>query len=282
VASAATSRPVGHVTVIQPTTGWVIPRVRDLWDRRDLLGYFFIRDVKIRYAQTALGGIWAFFQPLGMMLVFTFAFRKLGHVYTEAIAYPVYAFTGLTFWTFFSRAVLTGADSLATNAAILTKTALPRLLLPTAAVLSALFDFIVTFCIMLVLVAFFGYYPSWRLALIPLCMAVGILLAFGMSLILSAINVRYRDIRNMLPMFVQLLLFASPVVYTLNTLGTTWTSILSINPLVGIIQGFRWAVVGSGPPAHVAIEASLGGTALLLVSGLVYFARMERVFADVA
>jgi lipopolysaccharide transport system permease protein len=268
------------VTVIEPAKGWGIPRLRDLWERRELLLYFFARDVKVRYAQTAFGAVWAFFQPIGMMLVFTFAFHKLGHVYTEQIPYPVYAFVGLTFWTFFSRAVLSGSDSLAANATILTKTALPRVLLPTAAVLSALFDFIVTFVLMLIFVAFFGYYPTWRLAFVPVCMVVGITLALGAALLLSAINVRYRDVRNVLPLFVQLLLFATPIVYTLSTLGVTWNAVLSVNPLVGIVQGFRWSVVGSGPPAHVAIESSLAGTAIILAVGLVYFARAERMFAD--
>ena len=163
-------RPASPVTVIQPTNGWVLPRLHSVWERRDLLYYFVVRDVKVRYAQTVLGAFWAFFQPIGMMLIFTFAFRKLGHVYTEGIPYPVFAFTGLTFWTFFSRGVLSGADSLASNAAILTKTSLPRLLLPIAAVVSALFDFAVTFAVMIVFISASGYTPTWRLALVPAVM----------------------------------------------------------------------------------------------------------------
>jgi homopolymeric O-antigen transport system permease protein len=282
MATTAPHRPTAHVTVLQPAAGWPLPRLRDVWDRRELLYYFFTRDVKVRYAQTLLGAFWAFFQPIAMMLVFTFAFRQLGRVQTENVAYPVYAFAGLTFWTFFSRAVLSGADSVASNAAILTKTALPRVLLPIAAVASALFDFVVTFVLLIGFVAFYGYHPTWRLALVLVCMAFGIALALGMSLILSAVNVRYRDVRNVLPMFIQFLLFASPVVYSLTTLGPTWNRLLSINPVVGLVQGFRWCIVGTGPPSHLAIETSVVGTVLILAVGLVYFGRFERVFADVA
>jgi lipopolysaccharide transport system permease protein len=281
-ATTAERRPAGHVTVIQPSRGWPLPRLRDIWDRHELLYYFVVRDIKVRYAQTLLGAFWAFFQPIAMMLVFTFAFRKLGRVQTENVPYPVYAFAGLTFWTFFSRAVISGADSLASNAAILTKTALPRVVLPVAAVVSALFDFVITFVLLLLFASAFGYYPSWRLALAPACMVVGIALAFGTSLGLSAINVRYRDVRNVLPMFIQFLLFASPIVYSLNTLGRTWNWALSLNPLVGIVQGFRWCVVGTGPPSHVAIGASVIATLLIIAAGLVYFGRVERAFADLA
>jgi lipopolysaccharide transport system permease protein len=282
VSTSTQHRPPAHVTVITPSSGWPLPRLRDVWDRRELLYYWVARDVKVRYAQTLLGAFWAFFQPIAMMLVFTFAFRKLGRVQTENVAYPVFVFAGLTFWTFFSRAILSGADSVASNAAILTKTALPRVLLPVAAVVSALFDFVITFAVLLLFILAYGYYPSWRLVLVPACMAVGISLAFGISLLLSAVNVRYRDVRNVLPMFVQFLLFASPVVYSLTTLGATWNRLLSLNPVVGLVQGFRWCIVGTGPPTHLAIESSILGTVLILVGGLFYFGRVERAFADVA
>lgn len=271
------------VTVIRPAAGWTTLRVGDAWRERELLYYFVVRDVKVRYAQTLLGAFWAFFQPIGMMLVFTFAFRKLGRVETENVAYPIFVFAGLTFWTFFSRAVLSGADSLVANAALLTKTSLPRLLLPVAAILSSMFDFGITFVLMIGFAAFYGYYPTWHYALIPVVMMFGIALAVGLSLLLCAVNVQYRDVRNILPMFVQLLLFASPVVYSLNTLGVTWSSILAgINPVVGVVQGFRWAVIGTGPPSHVAIFSTIGFSVILIAAGATYFGRVERLFADVA
>lgn len=279
---AGTQSPPSAVTVIRPATGWPVPRLAAVWERRELLYYFVARDLKVRYAQTLLGAFWAFFQPIAMMLVFTLAFRKLGRVETAGIPYPVYAFAGLTFWTFFSRAVLSGSDSVASNAAILTKTALPRVLLPVAAVVASLFDFAITLMLLTGLNVLYGYSPSWRLALVPVCMLVGMGLAFGMSLVLSAVNVRYRDIRNVLPMLVQFLLFASPVVYSLSTLGPTWTRLLSLNPVVGIVEAFRWCMVGSNGPSWVAAGASLVGTLLLLVVGFFYFGRMERGFADVA
>lgn len=270
------------VTVIKPASGWPLPKMRAVWERRELLYYFVARDIKVRYAQTLLGALWAFLQPLAMMLVFTFAFRKLGRVQTEGIPYPVFAFAGLTFWTFFSRAVLSGADSVASNSAILTKTVLPRVVLPIAAVASALFDFVVTFVLLIGFSAVYGYYPSWRLSLVPACMTVGIGLALGLSLVLSAVNVRYRDVRNVLPMLVQFLLFASPVVYSLTTLGVTWNRLLSLNPVVAVVQGFRWCIVGTAPPTQLAIGATVVGTVLILAAGLVHFGRDERVFADVA
>ena len=269
--------------MIRPAEGWTIPRVAEAWRERELLYFFVARDVKVRYAQTLLGAFWAFFQPIGMMLVFTFAFRKLGRVQTDNVPYPIYVFAGLTFWTFFSRAVLSGADSLVANAALLTKTSLPRLLLPVAAIVSAMFDFFITFGLMLIFAAFYGNYPTWRLALLPVVMAVGLAIAVGLSLLLCALNVQHRDVRNILPMFVQLLLFASPVVYSLSTLGTKWATTLgSINPLVGVVEGFRWAILETGPPSHIAIFSSLSYAAFLLVTGLVYFGRVERRFADVA
>lgn len=269
-------------TVIQPASGWTKPRIVEAWQHRELLYYFVARDIKVRYAQTVLGAFWTFFQPIGMMLIFTFAFRKLGRVSAEGVPYQVFVFAGVTFWSFFSRAVLGGADSLVANAALLTKTALPRLLLPAAAIVSSFADFLVSLVIFVCFAAYYGYYPSWRYALLVPVMAVGISLALGMSLVLASINVRARDVRNILPMFIQLLLFASPVVYSLSTLGTRWAAVLAFNPIVGIVEGFRWCFVQTGPPSHLSMETSVGMTVVLLVAGVAYFGRVERMFADVA
>jgi lipopolysaccharide transport system permease protein len=275
--------PVAPVTVIRPSTGWATPRVAEAWAERELLYYFVARDVKVRYAQTLLGAFWAFFQPIGMMLVFTLAFQKLGRVSAEGVPYPIFVFTGLTFWTFFSRAIMVGADSLVANAPLLTKSPLPRLLLPLASIFSALFDFLITFSIMIVIAGLYGRYPTWRYALAPVVMVVGITLAIGLTLLLCAVNVRYRDVRNILPTFVQVMLFASPVLYSLTTLGPHWSHVLdALNPVVGIVQGFRWSIIGTGPPSHVAIVSSLAFSAVLLAAGLAYFGRVERLFADVA
>jgi len=270
------------ITIIRPASGWAAPRVREAWHQRELLYYFVARDLKVRYAQTVLGAFWTFFQPIGMMLVFTFAFRKLGRVSAEGVPYQVFVFAGVTFWSFFSRAVLGGADSLVANAALLTKTALPRLLLPAAAIVSSFADFVVSLVIFIGFASYYGYYPSWRYALLVPVMVIGISLCLGMSLVLASINVRWRDVRNILPMFIQLLLFASPVVYSLSTLGTRWAAVLAVNPIVGIVEGFRWCFVQTGPPSHLSIEMSVGITAGLVVLGVAYFGRVERMFADVA
>src|ERR1700674_5373404 len=211
--------PVAPVTVIRPSNGWATPRVAEAWRERELLYYFAARDIKLRYAQTLLGAFWAFFQPIAMMLIFTFAFRKLGKVSSEGVPYPMFAFVGLTFWALFSRAVTGGAESLVGNAALLTKTPLPRLLLPVAAIISAMFDFVIAFVMLMVLAFIYGYTPTWRYALIPVTLAVALCLVTGLALLLCAVNVRYRDVRNSLPSLIQLALFASPVLYSLSTLG---------------------------------------------------------------
>jgi lipopolysaccharide transport system permease protein len=278
----ATSAAANEVTMIRPAGGWTKPRLRDAWHHRELLYYFVARDLKVRYAQTLLGAFWTFFQPIGMMLVFTFAFRKLGRVQTEGVPYPIFVFAGLAFWTFFSRAVLAGADSLVANAALLTKTSLPRVLLPLAAIVSSIVDFLVTFVLLIGFAAWYGYYPNWRLLLVVPTMVVGVTLTLGMSLLLASVNVQWRDVRNILPMFVQLLLFASPVVYSLSLLGPRWAKFLAVNPLVGIVTGFRWSFLQTGPPTHFQIETAVGITLAALAAGIAYFGRVERLFADVA
>lgn len=283
LADEPTQNPSVPVTVIRPASGWTLPRISEAWNEREILGYFVVRDVKVRYAQTLLGALWAFFQPIGMLLIFTFAFSKLGKVQTEGVPYPVFAFAGLALWTFFSRGVVNAADSLVANAPLLTKSSMPRLLLPIAALLSPLFDLAITFALLIGFAAIYGYYPTWRLMLAPIATMFAILLAGGLSLVLCAANVQRRDVRNMLPMLVQVLLFLSPVVYSLDTLGPRSSMLLSIfNPLVGIVEAFRWTVLGTTGPSEIAAVSSFAWTVGLLVLGLAYFGRVERRFADVA
>jgi lipopolysaccharide transport system permease protein len=267
--------------VIEPTAGAVRPQLRAAWQDRELLYFLTLRDVKARFAQTVLGWLWAIVQPLGMTLVFTFAFSKLGKVETDGIAYPVFAFVGLAFWTFFSRAVTTAADSLITNTPLLTKTACPRLLMPLSAIASACFDLLIAMAVMFVVVLAYGEDLSWRLAVLPVIVAYGVLLATGMGIGLAAINVQRRDVRNGLPFAMQLLLFISPIAYSLGALGTGVT-LVSLNPIVGLIEAFRWAVVATPPPAAGSLAISLSLTALFLFFGLKYFSRVARDFADVA
>jgi lipopolysaccharide transport system permease protein len=217
-----------------------------------------------------------------MMLVFTLAFRKLGRVETQGAPYPVFVFAGLTLWLFFSRAVSSGADSLVTNAQLLTKTSCPRLLMPVASILSAFVDFVMTFVLLIIFEFLYGKTPTWRIVFVLVALLIAMALAFGMSLVLSAINVEHRDIRALLPLFLQFLLFVSPIAYSLERLGPKWQILVAVNPLVGIVTLFRWAVLATPGPTTTQLALSCSVAVAMVAVGLVYFARIERMFADVA
>jgi ABC-type polysaccharide/polyol phosphate export permease len=270
------------VVVIQPTGGAVWPRLREAWENRELLLFLTLRDIKARYVQTALGWFWTVFQPLGLMLVFTFAFHRLGDVESDGVAYPVFALTGLAFWTYFQRAVTEGSQSLVLNAPLLTKTSCPRLLMPLSAVAAPFVDLVTSYAVAIAFVLVYGIEPTWRWLVLPLPIALGIALTAGLGILLSALNVRYRDIRNALPFLIQFLLFISPFAYSLSSVHGTGELIVSINPLVGIVEGIRWSLLDTPAPSAVAIGFSCAITALLLACGLRYFSRFARDFADVA
>jgi lipopolysaccharide transport system permease protein len=268
------------VTVIRPTKGRIPIRIPELWRYRELFAFLVWRDIKVRYAQTALGAAWMVFQPLAMMLVYTFAFSHLAKVNIPGIPYPLFALSGLTLWIFVSRGVMLGSDSLVSNIPIVTKTSSPRILIPLAAVVSVFVDFLIALVLFLVIAAAYGRHPSWRFAFVPPLLLVAFVLAFGISLLLSATNVRYRDVGQALPFIVQLWFFLSPVAYLLQTPGHSWeTAIQALNPLVGLILAFRWALLATPPPhglLAVAVAVSVG----MLVVGLLRFARLERTIAD--
>jgi lipopolysaccharide transport system permease protein len=270
------------ITVVQPTAGQVKPHLVEAWKSRELFLFLTLRDVKIRYVQTKLGWLWTIANPLGMMLVFSFAFRQLGNVQSDGVKYSIFALTGLAFWVFFSRAVLYAADSLVINSPLLTKTSCPRLLMPLAAVAAVLFDLAITVVLAFVFATLAGYPPTWHIIFAPLALLLGIVFTMAVGLFLSAINVRYHDVRNGVPIVVQVLVFVSPVAYSLSTLGPRAETLLAINPLVGIIEAFRWTLLPTPPPSAMALGFAIGITALLAVGGLVYFSRFAREFADVA
>jgi lipopolysaccharide transport system permease protein len=271
------SRPT---VILEPTRGRVMPRLTESWHNRELLWYLTLRDVKVRYTQTLLGWAWALIQPIGLMLVFMFAFSRLGDVDTDGVPYPLFAITGLAFWTFFSRGLTQAADSLIVNQALLTKTSCPRLLLPLSGITSALFDLLLTIPLALVFVAAYGEGLSWHIALLPAVVFWGVLLAIGAGVILAGVNVRYRDVRNAMTFATMLVMFVSPVAFSFTGLAGTELVIASLNPVVGIVETFRWCLLDvPGPPA-VSMWLSLGVTALLLAGGLTYYSRVARDFAD--
>ena len=282
MATVAKARSKLPVVVIRPTHGAVWPRLHEAWENRELLLFLTLRDIKARYVQTMLGWFWTVFQPLGLMLIFTFVFRRLGNVQADGVPYPVFALAGLAFWTYFQRAVSEGSQSLVLNAPLLTKTACPRLLMPLSAVAAPLVDLVAAYGLVLVFVFAYGISPTWRWLAFPLPIAVGIALCAGLAISLSAINVRYRDVRNALPFLVQFLLFLSPFAYSLSKVHGKAKLLVSINPLVGIIEGIRWSLLNTPAPSAWAVAWALGVTGALLLLGLKYFSRFARDFADVA
>lgn len=263
-------------TVIKPKRGFALPNPAELWQYRELVYFLAWRDVKVRYAQTVLGAAWTLFQPLALMLVLTFAFRKLANIQTENVAYPVFALAGLVFWTFFARAVTQGSDSLVANSALLTKIYCPRVLIPIAVIASGLVDFLLGLVLFTGVAATYGYHPTWRFLLLPFLLILGLTLAVGVTLFLSALNVRFRDVRQGLPFLVQLWLFLSPIAYPLHG------GIYAANPLVGIIEGFRWALVGTTTVSSWSLVIAVGEAVVLLLLGVLHFSRVERTFADIA
>jgi len=266
--------------LIRPTSGPIPPRLKELWAYRELFLILVWRDIKVRYAQTKLGFAWMIFQPLALLLVYTFAFSHLARVTIPGIPYPVFALAGLTLWIYASRAVFTGSESLVANITIVTKTSAPRILLPLAANISVIVDFLVTMVLYFVIAALYGFFPTWRIVFaVPLLFATFIL-ALGLSLFLSATNVRYRDVGQALPFLMTLWFFLSPVAYQLQTPGLSWETIVqAANPMVGLILAFRWALLDT-PAPHGLLVAALLESAVIFVLGIVRFAHAERTLAD--
>lgn len=274
------SRTDGTVTVISPVRRRLPITPRELWTHRELFYFLVWRDIKVRYAQTALGAAWMVFQPLAMMLVYTFAFSHIARITNVDVPYPLFALSGLTLWVFVSRGVFMGAQSLTSNAPILTKTSSPRIIITLASVVSVLIDFVIALGVFLVIAGIYGRAPTWRYVFIPPLLLAAFILTLGLSLLLAATNVRYRDVGQALPFLIQLWFFLSPVAYLLQTPGHSWETIVqALNPLVGLILAFRWALLGT-PAPHGLLVVSVVISLVLLVLGALHFARLERTLAD--
>jgi lipopolysaccharide transport system permease protein len=261
--------------VIRQRRGSLLPDLRELWHFREVAYFLSWRDVKVRYAQTVLGAAWTLLQPLALMLLFTYAFSRVGSVKTGSVPYPLFALVGVAFWTFFARAVTGGSESLVQNAALLTKVYCPRILIPVATIMAALLDLALNLLLVVGVAAAYGYYPTWRLALLPAAVLLGLLLIAGVTFLLSAINVRFRDVAQALPFVVLAWLFLSPIAYPVQN------RLFELNPLVGVINALRWCVLGT--PVTVSSLVLAGCiTVGLLVVGSGYFVRAERTFADIA
>ena len=278
-AAAPTSSAVETI-VIRPTRGLLPPRLGDVWRNRELFWILVWRDVKVRYAQTTLGAAWMLFQPLALMLVYTFAFGHLAKVKTPGIPYPVFALSGLVLWIFVSRATLMGSESLIVNMPLITKTSCPRILIPIAAVFSVFADFLVAIVLYVILAAFYGVAPGWHVVFVPPLLLVACILALGLGLFLSATTVRYRDVGQALPFLITLWFFLSPVAYLLQTPGHSWETVVqALNPLVGLILALRWALLDT-PAPHGMLAMAVAVSVLIFVGGVARFAQTERTIAD--
>ncbi len=253
---------------------------RELWAYRELLYFLTWRDIKVRYKQTLMGAAWVVVQPLFTMLVFTLFFNKLGGFQSDDIPYPLFAYAGLLLWTFFSSAVTSGTYSLVNNSNLITKVYFPRLFVPAAAVGAGLVDLAVASVILVGLIAYYGVRPTWALLLAPFFILLAVLLALGVGLLVSATTVKYRDLRHALPFLIQLWMFASPVIYPASLVPPRWRWALALNPLTGIIEGFRASLVGRAFDWPVILVSTVITLSLLAVSFYI-FRRFEETFADV-
>jgi len=265
---------------ISPPKKWIPVNLRELWNYRELLFSFTWRDIKIRYKQTALGFLWAIIQPLFMMIIFTVFFGRLAKIPSDGIPYPLFVLAALLPWTLFSEGITRSTSSMITNASIMTKVYFPRLIMPISGVLSPLVDFVFSFSILIVMMALYGFIPTLNILILPLFILLALATSLGIGLWLSALNVQYRDFQYTIPFLIQLGLFASPVVYPASLVPESVRFLYGLNPMAGVIEGFRWALLGTEMPSAM-ILVSVGMVVVLLVSGAFYFRKMEQYYADV-
>jgi lipopolysaccharide transport system permease protein len=267
------------VIQIRPSGAWHSIDLRELWEYRELVYYMVWRDIKVRYKQTVLGIGWAVIQPVASMVMFTVIFGRLAQLPSEGVPYAVFTLAALLPWQLFSGAFNGAANSVASNAGVITKVYFPRLIIPVAAVAATLVDFAVSLVLLAVVMAWYGVGFSANLVFIPLFAAVALLTALAAGLWSAALNVKYRDVRYVIPYLLQLWLFASPVAYSVTPVPERYQSLYALNPLVGVIQGFRWALFGGQSPWHLMLGSSAVAI-VMLIGGLFYFRKAEDVFSD--
>jgi len=267
--------------VLEPSTGWVPLRLREIWRYRELLYFLVWRDVKVHYTQTALGAAWALIQPFFTMVVFSIFFGYLAKVPSDGVPYPLFSYAALVPWTFFANGLTQSSNSLVGSAHLITKVYFPRLVVPVAAVLGGVVDLALSFLLLLAMLSYYGRPPGWNILWVPLFLMLALVTALGASLWLSALNVEYRDVRFAVPFLCQLWLFATPIAYPSSMLREPWHTVYGLNPMVGVVEGFRWAVLGApGAPGRTIVVSAVTAIAML-AGGAFYFRRMERTFADV-
>lgn len=268
------------VLIIRPPRKWVPVDLHELWNYRELLTSFTMRDIKIRYKQTALGFLWAIIQPLFMMVIFTIIFGGFAKIPSDGIPYPLFSFAALLPWMLFSEGLARSTMSMVANANIMTKVYFPRLIMPISGILSPLVDFAVSISILVLMMAYYGFVPTINVVFLPLFILLALATSLGIGLWLSALNVKYRDFQYTVPFIIQLWMYASPVVYPASMIPEAIRPLYGLNPMAGVIEGFRWVLLGTEIPGTM-IFVSVGVVGVLLVSGMFYFRRMEQYYADI-
>jgi lipopolysaccharide transport system permease protein len=266
---------------IQPSRGWVSLKLQELWEYRELLYFLTWRDVKVRYKQTALGAAWAIIQPFFTMVVFSLFFGRLAGIPSDGVPYPIFSFAALVPWTFFANGLNQSSNSLVGSADLIKKVYFPRLAVPIATVLSGVVDFALAFLVLLGMMLYYGVIPTVNVLWLPLFLLLALVTSLGVGLWLSALNVKYRDVRYTVPFLTQFWLFSTPIVYPSSLLSEPWRTLYGLNPMVGVVEGFRWALLGTDTAPGPIIAASSVAAITILVGGAFYFRRMEKTFADV-
>jgi lipopolysaccharide transport system permease protein len=266
---------------IEPSRGWVSLRLRELWEFRELLYFLAWRDIKVRYKQTLLGAAWAILQPFFTMVIFSIFFGRLAQIPSDGMPYPIFSYAALVPWTFFANGLNQSSNSLVTGAQLIKKIYFPRLIVPVAAVLSGVVDFILAFIVLLGMMLYYGLVPTANVVWLPAFLILALITSLGVGLWLSSLNVEYRDVRHAVPFITQFWLFATPIAYPSTLLSEPWRTLYGLNPMVGVVEGFRWALLGTNTQPGAMVLASSLMALTILISGAFYFRRMEKTFADV-
>ncbi len=279
-----TQQPNQEETItIRPTSGWAALKLRELWRYRELMFFLTWRDIKVRYKQTLLGAAWAIIRPVTTMIVFTLIFGRVAKLDSEGVPYEIFTFTALLPWQLFSKALGDTSKSMVSNRNMITKIYFPRLVIPFSSIISGLVDFGIAFVILIGMMFYYGIKPTSAMWTLPLFLILALVTALGVGLWFSALNVQFRDVGYIIPFLTQVWLYATPVAYSAQIVSPKWQTIYALNPMAGVVQGFRWALLGTemGANAYTTLSVSILISILVLISGLFYFRRMERTFADV-
>ncbi|MFH1992492.1 MAG: ABC transporter permease [Pseudomonadota bacterium] len=276
-----TKNSASALTVIEPSKGWIPVDLKEIWNYRELLYFLTKREIQVRYKQTVLGGLWAIIQPFFTMVVFTLFFGRLAKMPSDGIPYPIFVYAGLLPWTYFANALSNSGNSLVGSANLISKVYFPRIIIPGSASLAGLLDFLVAMVVLFAMMIYYQFVPGFGILLFPFLVGLTFLCAVGSGLWLSALNVQYRDIRYVIPFLIQLWMFVSPVIYPVSMVPKEYRWALALNPMGGVINAYRASLLGHMPVDWFLLGISTGVILILFISGMYYFRRMERTFADV-